>query len=614
MIYLITTNPKYYSCSDYTVSNLQFCLDTLSEHDEIEVDTETTGYDVHTCKVLTVQFGVPNFQFVVDCESHDLTVFKELLESDKLFLFQNAKFDLRFFLKKGIRIQNIYDTFLAESILTTGIESRELGLAFIAHKYCGVFLNKSIRKQIHIEGLTTRVIRYAAEDVAYLSEIKRQQLIELEKLNLLEVLKLENTVVKVFARMEFTGVLIDPVKWSEVAKLTEEESERLEKELDDVVLSEPKLRRFVPAMSQLDLFGVERRRLEINWGSPKQKLDILAALGFKTDTTGDRFLQVNKKKHILIAKLIEFNKFNKLASAFGFNFLKFINKETGRIHFNVKQILSTGRISVSEPNLNQIPSKGELGKKIRSCFIAKPGYKIVGGDYSGAELRIIAAFSKDPIWVNAFIEGEDLHSVLCAATFNIPITDVKTETPFKAGVTYRDVQKTVNFGLAYGMSKFKLSDTLQISLEEADGIITKFFTAVPKVKTFLHGLAKLGTSRGFIRTAPPFGRIRFFEGHDSENPIRHGEIERASMNTPIQGTNGDLIKVALIKIQDFIDANKLDINILLSVYDEIQTECPESIAEWWREQLNRLMLEAAEVIIKDVPFVVDCKVSDCWQK
>jgi DNA polymerase-1 len=614
MIYLITTNPRFYTCADYTIESIDFCLDTLSKYNEIEVDTETNGYDVHTCKTLTVQFGVKDIQFVVDCESHDLTTFKDLLESDKLFLFQNAKFDLRFFLKKGIRIQNIYDTFLAESILTTGLDNRELGLGYLAHKYCGVYLNKNIRSQIHIEGLTTRVIKYAADDVSVLAEIKRQQLIELEKLNLLEVLKLENEVVKVFARMEFTGVLIDPVKWSEVAALTEAETHRLEKELDEVVISEPKLHRFIPRTNQLDLFGYQKRQLEINWGSPKQKLDLIHALGFKTDTTGDRFLQVNKRKHILIAKLIEYNKFSKLASAFGYNFLKFINKETGRIHFNVKQILSTGRISVSEPNLNQIPSKGDLGKKIRSCFIAKPGYKIVGGDYSGAELRIIAAFSKDPIWVNAFIDGEDLHSVLCAATFNIPITEVKTETPFKAGVTYRDVQKTINFGLAYGMSKFKLSDTLQITVDAAGEIIEKFFKAVPKVKTFLHGLARLGVSRGFIRTAPPFGRIRFFEGYDSDNPVRHGEIERASMNTPIQGTNGDLIKVALIKIQNFIDENKLDISILLSVYDEIQTECPESIAEWWREQLNRLMLEAAEVIIKDVPFVVDCKVSDCWQK
>lgn len=446
MIYLVTTNPKFYTNSDYTVCQIDYCKEVLDKHDEIEVDTETTGFDPHTCQVITVQFGVPEIQFVVDTASYKLTEFKSLVESDKLFLFQNAKFDLRFFLHEGIKIKNIYDTFLAESILTTGLEDRELALDYLAHKYCGVFLNKSIRSKIHIEGLTTRVIKYAAEDVSVLSKIKEQQLKQIEELKLTEVLKLENEVVKVFARMEYTGVLIDSDKWSEVAKLTEAGTEQLEKELDAVVMSEPKLSKFWPRYNQLDLFGQETRQLEINWGSPKQKLQIFHDLGFKTDTTGDRFLQVNKKKHKLIQKILEYNKFSKLASAFGFNFLKFINKSTGRIHFNVKQILSTGRISVSEPNLNQIPSKGELGKKIRSCFIAKPGFKIVGGDYSGAELRIIAEFSKDPIWVNAFINGEDLHSVLCAATFNILITDVKQETPFKAGVTYRDVQKTVNFG------------------------------------------------------------------------------------------------------------------------------------------------------------------------
>jgi DNA polymerase-1 len=285
------------------------------------------------------------------------------------------------------------------------------------------------------------------------------------------------------------------------------------------------------------------------------------------------------------------------------------------VHYNVWQILSTGRISVSEPNLNQIPSKGDLGKQIRNCFVAKEGYKIVGGDFSGMELRIIAEFSKDPLWINAFNDGQDLHSVLCAATFDIPITDVKQETPFKKGVSYRDIQKTINFGLAYGMSKFKLADTMQIPVGEADKIIKKFFKVVPNVERFLNSLGELAKARGYIKTGQPYGRVRWFDGYDDkQNFVRQGEIERAGKNTPIQGTNGDIIKSALIKVQRFIDSRSLPINILLSVYDEIQTECPEDLAEWWKTELDRLMVESAQEVIKSIPIVVDCKIANYWDK
>ena len=441
-----------------------------------------------------------------------------------------------------------------------------------------------------------------------------KQLIKLKELDLLNTLELENKVTKVFAKMEFDGVRLNTSKWLEIANKTGKLELECESDLDKIVLNEPKLNKFVPKYVQGNLFGFEERQLNINWSSSKQKLDIIRTLGFETETTGDRFLQVNKKKHLLINKLIDYNKYSKLSSSFGKDFLKFVNPETNRIHPDIWQILQTGRISVSDPNLNQIPSKGELGKEIRSCFIPQPGYKIVGGDYSGMELRIIAEFSQDPLWVNSFVNGEDLHSVLCSATFDIDIKDVKTSFPKKPDITYRDIQKTINFGLAYGMSKFKLADTMQIDVDEADKIIKKFFSVVPKVEQFLNYLGNLAKTRGYIRTAAPYRRIRFFENNDKEDFKRLGEIERAGKNTPIQGTNGDIIKSALISVQNYIDFHNLPINIILSVYDEIQTECEESIAESWSNTLSEIMIQSAQQVIKTVPITVDCKVSDYWQK
>jgi DNA polymerase-1 len=616
MINLVTNNIQLFDNETYTIISKEDAYRKLQDCQIIQLDTETNGFNPHSNILLTQQFGTNLDQIVVDNKTIDPTFFKSILtDQDRLFLLQNAKFDLKFFYKQGIKIKNIYDTFLAECILTTGLEVRELGLDALALKYCNIVLDKSIRAKIHIEGLTDRVIKYAADDVKYLENIRQKQLEKIKEYNLTNVLDLENEVVKVFAKMEYDGISLNTDKWSEIAKKTTDLALKSQEKLDLIVQSEPKLQKYVPKYTQGNLFGFEERLLNINWSSPKQKLEIIRSLGFKTDTTGERFLQTNKKSHELIKQLIEHNKFEKLSSSFGKDFLKFVDKNTNRIHCNIWQILSTGRISVSDPNLNQIPSKGELGKEIRSCFIPKKDYKIVGGDFSGMELRIIAEFSQDPLWVSSFVNGEDLHSVLCAATFDIPITDVKKPFPGKPDITYRDIQKTINFGLAYGMSKFKLADTMQISVDEADRIIQKFFKVVPSVERFLTSLGKLAKTRGYIKTAAPYRRIRWFEGWDNKDDFKRlGEIERAGKNTPIQGTNGDIIKVALISVQNYIDFHNLPINILLSVYDEIQTECPEELAEEWKNTLNVLMIEAAKTVIKTIPIVVDCKISNYWEK
>ena len=372
----------YIENDKFQTTNVEHCLNYFKNHSEIQFDTETTGFDPHTCDLLTMQFGDKSNQFVIDCKTIHPSLFKDLLES-KLILMHNAKFDLKFLRKYDILPNYVYDTFLAECILTTGHEERELGLDAVALKYAMGVLDKTVRGDIHREGLSTRVIVYCANDVKYLSIIKDKQMAQIEQLELQEVLNLENEVVKVFAKIEYDGIRIDETKWLEVSKITEQNVQKCLEELDTIVLAESKLSKFVPKTQQMNLFGYEERLLKINWSSNSQKLQIVKTLGIDVNSVGDRELQRNKKIHLLVPKLIEYNKYAKLSTAFGKEFLKYINKETKRIHYNVWQILSTGRISVSEPNLNQIPSKGDLAKTIRSCFIPKNGYKIVGGDFSG---------------------------------------------------------------------------------------------------------------------------------------------------------------------------------------------------------------------------------------
>ena len=619
MIYFISKNKQLFQNPNINDCEIEKLVDWLKVNTVIGFDTETTGFSIIESDLLCYQIGNYETQFVVDSKSYPVTMFKDQFEDkDKLWLLQNFKFDGRFLLKHGIDIWklNVYDTFLAECILTTGIESRDVSLEGLAMKYCNVKLDKTVRGEINRIGLSSRVIKYAAEDVMYLEDIMNQQLAKIEELELQNVLKLENEVIKVFTLMEYHGVKLNVDKWKEVIKTVDIEADKLEKILDNIILTDNKFIPFRPKYTQMALFG-DNEALNINWSSNQQKLSICKTIEPTLESVGDRELQRIKYKHGIIKELISYNKFKKLQSSFGKKFLDFVDKD-GRIRANIWPILSTGRISVSEPNLNQIPSKGELGKIIRSCFIPEKGYKIVGGDFSGMELRIIAEFSKDEVWLNAFKEGKDLHSVLCAMTFDIPESDAKKETPFKKGVTYRDVQKTINFGLAYGMSEFKLADTMEISVSDAKAIITKFFKAVPKVEKFLTGLGELGKKRGFIRTSAPYRRIRWFEqwqhAVETENFGVMGSIERASKNTPIQGSNGDIIKQALIDVQQEIYDNNWDVKIILAVYDEIQTETRADQAEAWKNKLDELMVNAAKKVLLEVPVVVDCSIHDHWQK
>lgn len=276
-------------------------------------------------------------------------------------------------------------------------------------------------------------------------------------------------------------------------------------------------------------------------------------------------------------------------------------------------------------NLNQIPRKGKLGSIIRSCFVPRnDNYVMVGGDYSNMELRIIAELSKEPLWIDTFKAGGDLHSILCSETFDISIDKVNTPYPHNTSITYRYLQKTIDFGLAYGMSKYKLSNTASIPLELAEEIIKKFFSKVPKVEAFLKGRGLFGQTYGYIRTPKPYRRIRQFPkwNYIQDHPELSsrtkdkwlGSINRASMNAPIQGANADIVKQAMIYIQDEIDNNLWDAGIVLQIYDELQTEVIKTKAELWRDKLQELMIKAGKILLKEVPVVVDVKISNCWSK
>ena len=619
MIYFIGP-PELIVNDAIRTATLEDLIVWLEDKTIVGVDTETEGFFDFSNEVIMLQIGDAKDQFVIDTRVTNVSRLKPFFESSTLVkVFWNAKFDVNFIrFSFGFRTSGIHDCFLAECLLTAGKTDAQLSLAAASIKYNNRSLNKETRNKFVNLGATPftyNQIKYGAEDVEGLIPIKTKQDEILEMWMLNNTMKLEDKVVAVLADIEYNGMLLDPYKWIEVAKKTEKGCDEYIGVLDSIVLNDPRLSRFVPDGIQGNLFGYEERRIKINWGSPKDKLKVLNVIGIDVESSDVRAL-LTYRDEPLVAALIDYSKQKKLAESFGRDFIKYVNPITNRVHQNIWQILSTGRMSSREPNLTQIPSKGDMGKEIRGAFIASPGYKYVGGDLSQAELRIIADQSGDPLWIDAFISGGDLHSILASLVFNIPIEDAKKPTPFKPDITYRDVQKTINFGLAYGMSEYKLSATIDVSIEVARDIISRFFEKVPLVKKYLDDLGASAVARFSARTPKPFYRIRLFDQPEiGENSFKVlGSIERAGKNHPIQGCCADIVKIALVLIKEHIDEHNLDIRIVNVIHDEIITECAESLAEEWRETMGTLMSSAAKVVLKKVPMEVDCKITDYWKK
>lgn len=459
MIYYVTKQTQINS--EFKSSTFQEMLDYFSNEKEIQVDTETQGFFNFENEILLLQLGdereerqyVINFQELTreELDQLDDRIFSN---PDICKVFQNAKFDIKFLWLHGLDIVNVFDTMIAEIIINAGkdVDKGFYSLYSMCRRYRNVELDKSIRGDINRRGLTTAVIEYAAKDVKYLSSIKTEQLIKLREYrladdnpqNIYTVCGLEMNAIIAFASIEYNGMKLDRNKWSLVKKEVHEKVNDIEKQIDDLVNNEPKLKKFTTIYQ--DLFTPAYNTTTVNWNSPSQKLKVLQTLFPQIQDTSSRTLSKYKGKHPLVNLLLEYNKANKLATAFADKLENHINPKTQRIHTNIWPILDTGRISMNNPNLQQIPSRTELGGKMRACFVPEEGNTMVGGDYAAAELRLIAEFSQDPVWINAFVEGKDLHSELCAMTFDIPVTDVRKPTPFKPDLIYRDVQKTLNFG------------------------------------------------------------------------------------------------------------------------------------------------------------------------
>ncbi len=620
-------NSEVFESTLYKQATIDECVNWLNGLYEVNLDTETEGMFNHANKIVMLQLNWNNISFVIDTRTIDISPLKEKLEKI-LVVGQNLKFDYKFLKLHGIELNNVYDTMLAECCLTNGKEDRELNLKALAKNYCNIELNKDVRNQftkLNGQPFTESQIVYGVGDVTCLTEIKTKQIELIKKLDLVEWVQNEMDASLALADIEYNGMGFDKEAWLKLANKAELNVVNYTQELDELTIQEPKLSKFVSTQVQGNLFAevdesfTHGRAVNIKWSSPTQMDKVFKALGLDIEKTGERFLTKYQTEYPLVKRFIDYKKQAKLVTTYGKKFLSYINPTTQRIHTSFWQILDTTRVSSGDkysPNMQNIPAKVEY----RNCFIPRKGFKMVSCDFSGQELRLTAFGSKEPLWVDAFNKGEDLHSNVASMVFKVPLENVRDKPDFLRGKSYRDAAKTVNFGLVYGMSKYKLADTLSIEVDAADMIIKNYFKATVQLNNFLAGCRAYGMKYGYIRCFAPYKIIRYFP---KWKPVREamefkeiGSIERASMNTPIQSAGGQMTKRALVVLRNYIKDNNLQdkVYIVMTVHDQIDCEVEESFVEEWSLIQKEIMESAGREIITNIPVLSDITISDSWTK
>lgn len=520
-------------------------------------------------------------------------------------LIQQSKFERKFFRKNhGVKISNVFDTFLAEKLLVTdGKSSASLGA--LALKYADVKLDKSIRTSFTearpMDAFTDEQLKYAADDVVILFPLYEAQKALLEKNNMMHIAELEFECAQVVADMELIGVPIDVPKWHKIIAETKQQHEDARLKMNALIFDEGK------NQEQLGLFV----RDSINLNSPVQIKKAFKNIGIDIEATNER--EIGLIDHPAAKELLKYRGLQKILTSYGDSFLNHIHPFTNRIHADFLQLgTETGRFSCKEPNLQQMPDN------FRKC-VGSPEWVVIAADYSQIELRILAELSGDPNFLLAFTSGEDLHKSTAATMFGIDVEKVTKEQRF--------IAKTINFGLAYGMGSNKLMDILNSEAEKNGSkkytigqtkvLVSKYRTAYRKVIDWLDNAGVTAIRRGYSETM--YGRRRFFvrpaQGiPEAEYEQQMAGIRRQGANAPIQGTNADITKLAMIEINNELINYGFSAHIVIQVHDEIVLLARKEEAEAVKIVTVDAMIAAAEKVLKTVPVKVEAYISDVWQK
>ena len=590
-----------------TEADLNRWVEKLNQAKLFALDTETDNLDYMAANLVGISFALENGEAAYLPLQLDylgapktlkkttaLSLLKPVLENPAIQkVGQNFKYDLTIFARNGIDVQDVaFDTMLESYVLnSTGRHNMDdLAKRYLGHQtisfeeIAGKGKNQLTFNQIPLE----KAAEYAAEDADVTMKLQQVLWEKLSKEPTLEKLfkEMELPLLGVLSRMERRGVLID--------------SDALFLQSNEIAnrLSELEEQAYVLAGQPFNLASTKQLQ-EILFD--KLGLPVIQKTPKGAPSTNEEVLEELAFSHELPKVLVEHRGLSKLKSTYTDKLPQMVNPQTGRVHTSYHQaVTATGRLSSSDPNLQNIPIRNEEGRRIRQAFIAREGFTVVAADYSQIELRIMAHLSQDQGLINAFTQGKDIHRSTAAEIFGVTLDEVTSEQRRNA--------KAINFGLIYGMSAFGLSRQLGIGRADAQSYMDLYFKRYPGVQTFMHDIREKAKAQGYVETL--FGRRLYLPDINSSNGMRRKAAERVAINAPMQGTAADIIKRAMIQLDQKLQ-NDPDIAMIMQVHDELVFEVRSEKVAFYSELIKTHMESAADLV---VPLIVEVGQGTNWDE
>ncbi len=596
----LKSTPHEYQLID-NEEEMKKLTDFFLTKDFLTLDTETTSTNAIDAELVGLSFSVEEhkaFYVPVPVDHEEalkvVEIFRPVYENEKIMkVGQNLKYDLEVLRNYGIELKGkMWDTMIAHYLIQPELHHNMDYMAEIYLHYKTIHIDELIgpkgKNQRSMRDLSPiDIYEYACEDADITLQLKNKLEIELKKHECEKLFyDIEMPLMPVLAEMEMNGVCLDTASLAETSK------------------------QFTTRMNDIEQRIYELAGQSFNIASPKQVGEILfdklkiVEKAKKTKTgqyvTSEEVLQQLKNKHEIVADILEHRGLKKLIGTYIDALPKLINPRTGHIHTSFNQtITATGRLSSSDPNLQNIPIRGEDGKEIRKAFIPEPGCLFFSADYSQIELRVMAHLSGDENMINVFREGKDLHAATAANIYKKDISEVTRDERTKS--------KRANFGIIYGITVFGLAERLDIPRDEAKMLIDGYFNTFPQVHDYMEKSKEIARQQGYVTTL--FGRRRYLPDINSANSVVRGFAERNAINAPIQGTAADIIKVAMIHIYQRFKEENIRSKMILQVHDELNF----SVYPDEKEKVERIVLEEMQNAFEmKVPLVADSGFGTNW--
>jgi DNA polymerase-1 len=637
------------------------CLKYLNTLDIIGFDIETLGFDPYKDKIVCIQLGNAENQFVIDTNTIDIQAFKSILETKEL-IGHNLKFDIRFLMHNRIIPSKIFDTFITEKTLYLGVDSHKCSLADCVDRYCGAYMDKTQR--LNITGkFNPDFIRYSGKDVEHLHAVRAKQEELIKDRQCETSIELDNRFVIVLSYIEYCGMKLDVNKWLKRLGKIKNEAEELRVKLDSYIIHNG-YEKFIDRQGNLFSPGLHT---SINWNSAAQVILLFEMMGVDVEvvdkgvtkkTTEASQLAKQVDKFPILETYVRYKECQKNIGTYGENWIRLINPVSGRIHTSYKQLMNTGRLSSggrnkatgeAYPNFQNIPSDEET----RSCFVAEEGNTLIGCDYTGQEQIVLVNKCLDSNLLEFYRKDlGDMHSFVASKMYpeldGMPLDDIKKKHKDK-----RQAAKVAGFAINYGGSGKGIADQLNLSLVQGQHIYDSYFKAFPGLKSYFDKAKKFGLQNGYVLISEVTGKKSYVDNYDwymeqkekidnntfwdsykkhkaNNTPtfrelkkvvqaysMKKGDIERMSLNYPIQGESSEITKLSCVLFwHEYLVPNKLlfTVRFVNTIHDENLIECPLSLADECAKALQQAMEKAGTKFCKTIPLKADPCVAPYWKK